>query len=72
MIISKDEFLQWRLQPITQIFFDQIKSDLEGVKEILSRSAGINPTEDNYYRGLCKALYEILDLTPENLFVEET
>jgi len=67
--ITKDEWTDWKTHPVTKAFFEAIQYRIDDAKEDLSRSAGLEPDNDNWYRGFCHAYREALEFDIE--FSEE-
>lgn len=61
--ISKLEFQQWKEHPVTKAYFEASNVRIEDAKEILAVQAGMNPDEDNFFRGFIRAYREMLDFT---------
>jgi hypothetical protein len=58
--MTASEFQQWQHHFITQEYFIQVKDQIEGMKDALSGSAGLDPTMDNFRRGYIAAMYNVL------------
>lgn len=58
-MISKSDFENWKLDPVTKAFFEAAEERIEDAKDILSTSAGVNPDEDNFFRGFIHAYREM-------------
>lgn len=58
--MSQSEFQQWQHHFITQEFFEQVKVQLQVMKDELGGSAGLDPTLDNYRRGYIAAMNNVL------------
>lgn len=65
MVISQSDFELWKSEPVTKAFFAAGLDRVEQAKEILSVSAGLNATEDNYLRGFIQAYREIQEFRVE-------
>ena len=65
MTISVSDFLIWKSDPVTQAFFQACQQRAEDAKEILATSAGIDPVNDNVYRGFILAYREMQDFRIE-------
>lgn len=64
--ITKSEFEEWQNHFITKAFMLVIQERIEGAKDVLAGSAGINQQEDNFYRGFIHAHREVLDFRVDN------
>jgi hypothetical protein len=58
---SREDFLQWKSNEVTQVVYSGIKERIEGIKELLVSSAGNDPNEDRMLVGMIKAYRTILD-----------
>lgn len=67
MVISKGEFQQWKDSLVTQAFFEAAQVRIEDAKEILATKAGIDPDEDNFFRGFIFAYNEMKDFRVEDM-----
>lgn len=61
MSITKDDFQLWKSEPVTEAFLEACQERIEEAKEILSVEAGMNPEQDNFYRGFIRAYREMLE-----------
>lgn len=66
-VISKSDFDNWRLDPVTKAFFQAAQERIEEAKDVLSVEAGLNPIQDNTLRGLIQAYREIQDFRVEDI-----
>lgn len=66
MQVTKDEFLQWKDNPVTQEVFQIIRDRREEAKDVLAISAGEDPVNDRFYVGMIRALSEFLDISFED------
>ena len=62
-MITKEEWVDWKSSHVTKAFFQACQERVEDTKELLSSSAGLEPTTDNFYRGFIHAYKEIQDFT---------
>lgn len=61
-MITKDEFIDWKKNSVTQAFFATIVEKInEGATE-LSYSAGVSPIDDRYKVGAIHAYRAVLDV----------
>lgn len=63
--MTKQDWLDWRQNPVTDAFYEACVSRIEEGKEILSTSAGVNQDQDNFMRGFIQAYREMLDFRVE-------
>lgn len=59
--MTRNDWLEWKSQPVTQDFYEACLERIEEAKELLAVSAGIDPDQDNLVRGIIKAYREMLD-----------
>ena len=64
MTITRQEFLEWQTNSVTEAFISRIRQDREDMKEGLCNGAYENPEE---VMGRCKVLAILLDLRYEDL-----
>jgi len=57
--ISKDDFINWKADPVTKAFFQACQERIEDAKELLSTSAGLDPLQDKYLVGHIQAYREM-------------
>lgn len=65
-MISKQEFLQWKENPVTEEVFNTIAQRIEDAKDVLSVSAGNDSLNDRFLAGMIQAYREILDTSYED------
>lgn len=58
--MTQSEFQQWQHSFITQEYFEQVKVQIQVMKDELGGSAGLDPTLDNYRRGYIAAMNNVL------------
>lgn len=63
MEISKSEFVDWTINPVTKEVFKVIESRVEDAKDILSVSAGDNSYQDAILVGMIKAFREVGEIS---------
>ena len=61
-MISKSDFQNWKMDPVTIAFFEACEERAEDAKEILAMSAGLDSISDNFHRGFVAAYLEIPQL----------
>lgn len=66
MQISKDEFLQWKTNVVTNEIYGIINQRIEDAKDLLSVVAGDEPDKDLLIRGMIQAFRDVLDLSWED------
>jgi hypothetical protein len=59
-VISPSEFEEWQNHFITKEFYEAVIARVEEAKDILSSTAGMDPDQDNFYRGFIHAHREVL------------
>jgi len=67
MAITKEQFVIWKQDQVTQAVFESIKEQIEGIKEILADSAGTDDRADRYLTGMIKAFRNVLDTEVEEV-----
>lgn len=65
-MITKQDFLKWKEDPITRAFYEVIYDRIEDAKNILSYQAGNDSLQDSFYRGFIYAYREFLDFRVED------
>lgn len=65
-LITKGDFENWKLDPITKAFFEAADDRIEDAKDILAIQAGFDSGQDNYFRGFIAAYNEIRDFRVED------
>jgi hypothetical protein len=68
-MISKEEVVLWRREPVTQRLFATIVGRIDEAKDVLSEAAGMEPRTDAIMVGMIKAFREVLGVGPEDLGV---
>lgn len=66
-ILTRSDFENWRQDPVTKAFYLAFAEQIGQVKEHLSSVAGLNPNDDNYFRGYIKAMQDALEFRIEDL-----
>ncbi len=66
-LITASEYSDWASNPVTKAFKLAIAESIARVKENLAVSAGLDPNEDNFFRGYIRAMYDTLDFRVEDL-----
>lgn len=65
--ITKQEWADWKSNPVTKAFFQAANIRIEDAKDILAQSAGLDATADNFYRGFIQAYIEMFDFRIDDL-----
>lgn len=63
MLVDKNEFQQWKENPVTKEVFEVIKGRIEDAKDILASNAGEEPVTDRYLVGMIRAFNEVMDVS---------
>ncbi len=66
-IVTKQEWSDWKANPVTKAFFQAANIRIEDAKDILAQSAGFNSVDDNFNRGFIAAYTEMFDFRIEDL-----
>lgn len=72
MVISKNDYANWKADNVTKAFFTACEQRVEDAKEVLANQAGEDSTRDNFFRGLIFAYREIGDFRIDSIVEEET
>ena len=59
-MISYQDFLNWKQDPVTKKFFEDVEDKIEQCKQLLDEDAGKDPESDRYMCGMARAYYNIL------------
>jgi hypothetical protein len=62
-MISKSDFENWLHDDVTRAVFDSCKQRVADAKDVLADNAGLDPANDNFYRGFVRAYSEVLGIT---------
>ena len=65
--LTKDDYLQWRSNIVTEVVFKRIQERVEGLKELLANSAGHDSNEDRKLVGLILAYRTLLNMGWEDM-----
>jgi len=65
--ITKEEWADWKINPVTKAFYSACFQRIEDAKDILAQSAGIDLTSDNFYRGFIQAYNEMFGFRIEDM-----
>ncbi len=66
-IVSQSEFIDWKINPVTQAFFEAANERIEESKELLSVSAGLDTNQDRFLVGMIQAYRELQDFRIEDI-----
>ncbi len=66
-VITKQEWADWKINPVTKAFFQAANIRIEDAKDILAQSAGLDSISDNFYRGFIQAYIEMFDFRIDDL-----
>lgn len=64
--MTYSEWKDWQQLPITQMFYSAVHERIKDATDVLSYSAGLDPAQDNFYRGFIHAYKEMLDFKVES------
>jgi hypothetical protein len=59
--MNYSDWKTWRDEPITHMFFEACEERVEDAKEVLANTAGLDSTQDSFYRGFIRAYMEMQD-----------
>lgn len=62
MQVTKEEFLQWKENPVTKSVFEVIDNRVEDAKDILAVSAGEDSRTDAMLVGMIRAFNELKEI----------
>ncbi|MCI4437904.1 MAG: hypothetical protein JHC33_13945 [Ignisphaera sp.] len=66
-ILSQSDFIDWKINPVTQAFFEAANIRIDESKELLSVSAGLDTNQDRFLVGMIQAYRELQDFRLEDL-----
>lgn len=66
-IVTKEEWADWKINPVTKAFYSACEQRIEDAKDILAQSAGLDQISDNFYRGFIQAYAEMFGFRIEDL-----
>lgn len=61
LIISRDEWKDWKVNKVTKLFYAACQERVEEAKDTLSNTAGQDTLLDNFYRGFIYAYREMME-----------
>ena len=59
--MTRKDFIDWKSSPITVAMFKAIQANIDGLKEELAYSAGMNPTTDSLKVGAIRAFRDVIE-----------
>jgi len=66
MVITKDDFANWKANGVTRAFYSVCAERVRDAKDVLGSTAGLDPQQDNFYRGFIHAYLEMFDFRVED------
>jgi hypothetical protein len=63
--VTKQDFIDWKRHPVTQIVFSQLEAIVAERKEELAWGAGIDSYKDALKSGSIRGIYELLNIEYE-------
>lgn len=66
MVVTKEDFADWKNNPVTMAFFLACSQRVEEAKDILALQAGQDSIQDSFYRGIIFAYREMTDFRVED------
>lgn len=61
MSLTKDDWKNWKQEPVTRLFYSAVDERIEDAKETLANVAGQDQLQDSFYRGFIFAYREMLE-----------
>jgi hypothetical protein len=58
-MVSKEEFVDWKVNLVTKAFFEAAEERVSDAKDILASTAGNDPNNDSFMRGFIAAYREM-------------
>lgn len=65
MDINKNDWLDWKNNPITLLLYKEMRQRISEAQEILGRTAGLEPLKDRFLVGMVQAFNETLEFEIE-------
>jgi hypothetical protein len=59
--MNKKDFIDWKSNPMTRLVFKEIRQNIEGLKEELASTAGLDVRADGIKVGAIAALQDVLE-----------
>ena len=69
--MTKSEFLDWQSHPTTKEIFVQLVDSISEKRDLISRSAGIDPSLDRYRAGYVDGMETLLKIDFEEEISED-
>ncbi|MEB3214050.1 MAG: hypothetical protein VKL39_22065 [Leptolyngbyaceae bacterium] len=66
MEVSKEEFLDWKQNHVTQAVFAILDQRIQDAKDVLGATAGDDPVADRYLVGMIRGFSELQEITYED------
>ena len=66
-MITYDDYVMWKQDPMTIAWFEACQVRVEEGKEQLAAQAGVEPIFDSYVRGMIAAYREMMQFTVEEM-----
>lgn len=67
MSVTKDSFRDWKANPVTKAVFNELHVRIQGIKDELSCTAGMDARGDGFKVGAVQALTDILNIDFEEV-----
>lgn len=59
--MNKSDFIDWKSNPVTKLVFKELRSNIEGLKEELASTAGLDSRVDGIKVGAIQAFQDVID-----------
>ena len=69
--LSKEDFLDWKANQITQAYMVSVYRRIEDLKGTLAGSAGLDPNQDRMIVGMIRAFGEVLNVEVDEVIQEK-
>ena len=66
-MITKEEWIDWKANPVTRAFYEACVIRIEDSKEVLATTAGRDQYQDSFMSGFIQAYREMQDFKIEDL-----
>ncbi len=66
-MVNKEEFVDWKSNPVTQAVFSSIAERINEVARDLASSAGLDQSKDRFKCGMVHAFQELLTIELDEL-----
>ena len=64
--MTRQDWLDWKSQPVSRMFYEAVDERIEEAKEVLANTAGHDPLQDSFYRGFVYAYREMIAFEVED------